>query len=126
MMRSSLVLALTIALLGACSEPAGLSRSDRVGLRVTQLGVEIDNQRAATIHYFLADRATAAVILWGACEEPRTCPGVAPGRRAAVSRQDIIGWGASDEVILYWWHLVPRGDGRFRVDSVRYVIGRLR
>jgi hypothetical protein len=126
MIRNSLFLALAVTLLGACAEPAGLSRSDSVGLRVTTGGVEIENQRSATIHYFLTDRATAARILWGACKDPTDCPAVPSGVRLSVSRDQIYGWGESDEVILYWWHLVPRGDGRFRVDSIRHVIGTMR
>jgi hypothetical protein len=126
MIRSIVILLSASGFLAACADPTGYKGSENVVLRVMNTGVEIQNDRTRPIHYFLTERSTAARILWGPCDDPRDCTTVAAGARVGVSGHDIIGWGESEEVILYWWHLIPRGDGKFRVDSVRHVVGAMR
>jgi hypothetical protein len=121
MRGTSAVLLLCAGLLAACSEPM-THGSAGVGVRTDAAGIEILNQRNRTIYYFAADRQTAALILWGACDRPADCPRVEPNERRRVPASEIQGWGTSDEVIVYWWHLLPQGDDEFRVDSIRHIV----
>jgi hypothetical protein len=121
MRSASAVLLLCAAAMGACSDPTTFG-SAGVEVRIDAAGIEILNQRNRNIHHFAVDRNTAALIQWAACDQPSQCPGLAPGERKRVPSADVYGWGASDEVIVYWWHLLPRTEGGFRVDSIRHII----
>jgi hypothetical protein len=123
MKRTLTALLLCTAALAACSDPTTYG-SAGVEVRTDAAGLEILNQRNRSIYYFAADRNTAELILWGACEQPAECHAVAPSERKRVPSAEIYGWGTSDEVIVYWWHLLPRTEGGFRVDSIRHIIAR--
>jgi hypothetical protein len=121
MKRTLTALLLGAAALGACSDPTTFG-SRGVEVRADAEGVEILNQRNRTIYYFAADRNTLALINWAACDQPAQCPGVAASERKRIPPSEIHGWGTSNEVIVYWWHLLPRTEGGFRVDSIRHII----
>ena len=111
-----------LAAAGACS-PVDVGEDD-IRVQSEDDGLSIRNGRDASIFYFAIDRHTAAVILmlWAPCVDPETCDRVDARATRQVAAEDVMGWGASDEVILYWWHLVPAGAGRFRPDSIRSLI----
>ena len=113
---------LVLAAAIACS-PVEVAEAD-VRVQAADNGLSILNGRGASIYYFAIDRQAAAValMLWAPCIDPETCDRVDPRASRQVASVDVLGWGASDEVILYWWHLVPAGAGRFRPDSIRSLI----
>jgi hypothetical protein len=107
----------------ACAGPIEIETGG-IRLEVNPSGIEVRNSRTATIYVFAADRATAPLILWGACSDPDRCEGIEPGARRVLAPAEIAGYGTSDEVIVYWWHLVPAEDGGFEPDGIRSIIVR--
>lgn len=114
-----LLLAATAGL--ACADIAGVE-GDGVRATAHADGLIVQNLRSETIYYFAIDRETAALTLWGACEDPLTCRGIAARSERPVPASEIMGWPESGEVILYWWELEPKGGGRFRPDEIRSLV----
>ncbi|HEX7091049.1 MAG TPA: hypothetical protein VF192_12985 [Longimicrobiales bacterium] len=82
--------------------------------------VVILNQRPEPIVYKVMDARFAALALWAPCAR-LDCPMIQPGETKRISKRDITGTGESDEVILFWWHLVRISDNKFRPDSLRAI-----
>lgn len=107
-----------------CSDPAGVGR-DGIELQLDASGVTIYNGRRDTIYIIASERQIAARIDWLLCTVPAECTNrVAPGAMRRLEEVSIPGWGESNEVIVWWWHLVPASGGGFRPDSVRAVVVR--
>ena len=82
------------------------------------------NDRSAKIVHFVVDAATAALIDWIPCVA-EDCPGIMPGESLIIPADDIVGFGESDQVIVYWWHVykAPTGEpyrGETRAVIVKY------
>lgn len=118
--RSLPLLAVAAATL-ACADITGVE-SDGVRATARADGVVVQNRRAETIYYFAIDRMTAALTLWGACEDPLTCRAIAARSERLVPASEIMGWPESGEVILYWWELEPKAGGGFRPDEIRSLV----
>jgi hypothetical protein len=134
--RRVLLLALVIAL-GSCTEPGGITGFDDDGATgrpdaLTALlhgvaigthrdGIVIRNGGSVPVYYFAADRAILPLINWGACSDPATCVGVVPGSTVVVPGSSVAGWGTSNEVVVYWWRLVPAAEGGYTPDRLRAV-----
>jgi len=87
-------------------------------------GVRLENLTDEPVYYFSADRELLALILWGVCENPATCPAVPPRATIDVPRSAIAAdQPGSHEVAVHHWLLVRRGD-RWKADSIRVAIVR--
>jgi hypothetical protein len=119
----SLAFAMPLLLNAAACSPTDVEQDD-IRVESESDGLSIRNERSSRIYYFAIDRHTAAVtlMLWAPCIDPETCDRVDPRRSRMVPSADVFGWGNSDEVIVYWWHLVPAGGGRYRPDEIRSII----
>jgi hypothetical protein len=74
----------------------------------------------------VVERSTAALILWGPCDEPSRCAHVPANSSVELQHSVITGYETgSSEAIVYWWHLTPKAGGGFRPESVRSVVVRL-
>lgn len=104
----------------ACSDPAGVS-SDGVRAEVTSTSVVITNSREAPISYIVLDRATAARTLWEPCAWVG-CPLVDSGDRVSLPLAEFLAHRESNELIVYWWHIVPSSNGDYRADSIRNLV----
>jgi hypothetical protein len=90
-----------------------------VSARADATGIQVRNGGAAPIYIFAADRAIVPLINWAVCTEPALCTSVQPGTTRHFASSAVAGWGTSDETTIFWWRLVPAGDGRFEPDAVR-------
>jgi hypothetical protein len=107
----------------ACDSPNDVVvENDGVQVTLDQAGLIVRNDRTTTIYTFAVDRETATVITWAPCSDPNICGGVRSGQRVRVPADRISGWVGSDEILLYWWHLVPRTGGGFAPESIRSII----
>ena len=122
-MSWSLLIALGLAcvVLG-CHDPTGYSVAESVAARTDQSAVELHNGRSAAIYFFIVDRQEAALINWAPCGDPQHCPRVAANRTVVVPGSEVFGWDTSDQVIVYWWHLIPAGDRRYEPDTIRALV----
>ena len=91
-------------------------------LRVTRDPPELllTNAGSRPVYFTAYEETTAALTLWGPCDDPERCPRVAPGERRALSYGEVSGYRpGADVALVYWWHLEPEAGGGFRADSVR-------
>jgi hypothetical protein len=103
----------------ACSELVPPT-VDGVMLQADAGGALLTNLGADRVHYFVVDASYAARVNWAPCAEPQ-CAGVAGGETARVDAADVLGWGESDELLAFWWRLVPAPAGGFAADVIRAV-----
>jgi hypothetical protein len=122
-MSIRLLLLSTLTTVVACAGPIEIETGG-IRLEVNPSGIEVRNSRTATIYVFAAGRAAAPLILWGPCSDPDQCEGIEPGARRVLAPAEIAGYGTSDEVIVYWWHLVTAEGGGFEPDGIRSMIVR--
>ena len=112
-----LVRAAVIAL-AACSNPSG-----PVDIATTPAqAIRIDNGTSAPIYYFAIEAKAAMSANWGPCSNPRTCNGIQEGASREVPFSQIALYSPGAKfALVYWWHLIPGGGGRFVPDSLRAV-----
>jgi hypothetical protein len=106
---------------GACSDPLGHASSEGVTVWALSEVVVIENDRSAKIVHFVVDAATAALIDWIPCVA-EDCPGIMPGESLIIPADDIVGFGESDQVIVYWWHVYKALTGELYRGETRAVI----
>jgi hypothetical protein len=113
----------------SCKDPAGTAEAEGVRVEARFLGLTIRNDRDSAIYHFAIDRTAVSTTLWVGCgwrtvtDPVRECgPGIRPGEKKDVPVGDIAGWGASPEVIVYWWHLVPGPEGGLVQGTIRHLI----
>lgn len=118
--RRLLVFAAALLVAGCCLV-TGVDGEGGLTVRATGSRLELANRGDATVYYQLFEANTAALSLWGACDHPsQPCPRVAAGRTAMVPYDSISGYKpGADSAIVYWWHLLPKAGGGYRVDEVR-------
>lgn len=84
--------------------------------------VVVVNDGDRPVYYFAIEQGTAALTLWGACDDPDTCDAVAPRERLEIPYASVTGYTAAAEVVLvYWWHLVPKSGGGYQPDEIRVL-----
>ena len=105
-------------LLAGCHDSTGVER-DGVEATVVSQGLRLENERSRTIYYFVADQATLALLDWAPCRNPDVCDGVDSDQRVIIPKSDIIGWGESDVLVVYWWELDRQGNGEYEIDEIR-------
>jgi hypothetical protein len=44
-----------------------------------------------------------------------------PGERLSIPTDDIVGFGESDQVIVYWWHVYKTPTGELYPSEMRAV-----
>ena len=119
-MRRTLGVILLMAGMLGCSESSITSSLDGLTANVQSTnGIEIHNRRSRPVYYIVMDSRAAASSLWVPCVEPARCKSVASGQTVRVPASEITGWGESDTVIVYWWHLVSTSNGVFKADEIR-------
>lgn len=114
MKRFGFVLAVTLVAGCAGDGPLGVSTSDG--------SLRMANSSPVPVYYFLMESEFATRANWAPCNNPATCPQVAPHRDKRVAYEEIAGYEPGDATaILYWWHLVPGPAGGHRPDSIRAI-----
>ncbi len=90
-----------------------------------QGGVQIVNGTGVPVGYVVWNRAWLA--LFAPCiDTTPQCLRLPAGTTVTVALKDIGGYApGANEAIVYWWRVVPDGDGGYRVDQVREIIVRL-
>lgn len=118
--------ALCVAMLtstGACDDFAFSISPGQVTVVKGGSLVRIANGREAPIFFFVVEREAAAVINWGPCTDPETCPRVDPGEIGVLEVTAIAGFRPNaEEAILYWWHLIPTEGDEFAADEIRNAV----
>jgi hypothetical protein len=102
----------------ACASPSDVLQRDGIQLRAEANALDITNRTSANVYFFAVGSNTATLILWAPCTRPDVCRNVESGRTLSVDYEAITG-GKEPGLIVYWWHLVPAGDGTFTFDSIR-------
>ena len=105
-------------LLAACDDSTGVELGG-VEATVVSEGLRLENQRSRTIYYFVADQSLLPLLDWAPCRNPDLCDGVESDERVIVPKADIIGWGESDVLVVYWWELDRQGNGEYEIDEIR-------
>lgn len=105
---------------GACSDLLGNASSGDVTVTASSEVVVIENDRPAKIVHFVVDAAMAALINWAPCVA-EDCPGIMPGESLSLPTDDIFGFGESDQVIVYWWHVYRTPTGELYRSEIRAV-----
>jgi hypothetical protein len=115
--------------LTSCTDPTGVAESEGVRVEARSFGLVIQNRSDSGIHYFALDQESAARTTWVGCgwhpvtDPDQECgPGLRPGEKQDVAAAGIPGWGTSEKVVVYWWHLVPAPGGGFVQDSIRALV----
>lgn len=80
-------------------------------------GVLLENTDSVTVYVAVYDARVLPFIEWAPCTDPATCDGIPPGGR----RTETLGDDVSDTVMIFWWRLVPAGEGRLTPDTVRAI-----
>ena len=114
-----IMLGFAAAILLVSCDDATRVEFDGVEATAVEDGVRLGNERSRTIYYFVADQATLALLDWIPCRNPDACAGVAPDEKRMVPRADIVGWGESDVLVVYWWELDRQGNGEYEIDEIR-------
>lgn len=119
-----LIVSASLASLLACGSPTGAASGELV-VHATPPVLELTNHSPAPIYSFTIDRGAAAYTDWAPCTNPTTCAAIGVGGTVSLAYTQIVGYSsASQEAIVFWWHLVPDRNG-FGPDSVRAVIAAL-
>ena len=109
----------------ACDEPTGPT-SDILRAEALAGGLVLQNRSDEPLYYFVYERETAALVLWGPCTRPAQCPEVPARGTTVVPYEKIGGYEPGDkEAIVYHWRLRPQGAGTFAVDSIRALVVQL-
>lgn len=123
-MRPTSGLTLLLLLLASCSflnEPAG--GEGQLSVQVAAPNLILTNSGGRPIHYLVFEADFAARALWGPCTNPdqQECPPLGSGQKRVIPMSEVYGYepGKEQHVIVYSWHLVPEGQGRWRVDSLQ-------
>lgn len=121
-MRLSRVLACNLLALAsvACSDVLGNASPGDVTVTASTESVVIENGRSAKIVHMVVDAAMAARINWAPCVA-EDCPGIMPGESLSISTDEIFGFGESDQVIVYWWHVYTTLTGEVYRGEIRAV-----
>ena len=121
-MPRALIVAACLILAPACSDPTSPG-AEGVGAEIRGEAMTVVNLRSHAIYYFAVDGSDAPLILWGPCTDPDQCPRVEPRGSRAIPLDEIGFWEPTSTVaLLYWWHLVPAGDGTLAPDSIRTLV----
>lgn len=123
-MRPMLALLLTVLLTASCSQLLDSGQAaGKMEVRAAPPNLVLTNTGDESIHYLVFEADVAARALWGPCTNPAQaeCPPLKPGQKRTLPLRDIYGYeaGKGQRVIVYWWHLVPDGQGRWRVDGMQ-------
>ena len=112
----------SLVLAAACQGPStGPSvRQTSPVADATSEGVRFRNATERPIYYVAFESEFATRASLAPCTDPVRCPSVAPRGEVAIPLRSIEGYRAgAREVVIYWWHLLPRGDGTHALDSLR-------
>lgn len=119
-MRWSLAGPLLALALVACSDATGVT-TDKLDVVAAAEGLRLTSQSDADLFYGAVDPESFA--LWAGpegvtmCQDP-ACPHLSPHGTATVAWQDVVGWSeATTRVTVYWWRVVPDGDGHWRLSE---------
>jgi len=114
-----LLLATSLSGLAGCGDLLGPAGEVPLALRVQADALEIHNRTERAVYYFAVDSEMVALINWVPCSDPDACARVTARSRSTIPASAVLRWGSSPQVTVYWWHLVPDGEGGFRPDRIR-------
>jgi hypothetical protein len=90
--------------------------------------VRLVNTSNETLYYFMAPTQALPWIDWIAPPNPNVQNKVASKNSVRIRYQDLW-WvetmGNYKDVTVYWWRLIPKGDGTYAVDKIHSCSARL-
>ena len=108
--------------LSACSDPFGVE-TDILSAKVVSERLLLTNSTNDPVYYFAADRDILAVLNWAICVQPGQCNAVPRESTRSIALNDVIGGGASGEIVVYHWRLTPgQSPTGYVADSLRSLI----
>ena len=118
------VAALLVLLAASCSPLLEFEReSSLAGLEAhaASPNLVLTNHGEEPIFHLAMEHDFAAVALFAPCTDPDQCARLDPGQRKQIPLSEVPGYepGREQQVIVYWWRLVPDGDGRWRVERMQ-------
>ena len=118
------VVALLALLAASCSPVLEVEReSSLAGLEAHAAppALVLTNTGAEPIFHLAMELDFAAVALFAPCTDPNSCPRLDPGQQKQIPLSEVAGYepGREQQVIVYWWRLVPDGDSRWRVERLQ-------
>lgn len=119
-MKRLLSIAAVLLTVAACADATGVP-DGQVGIAPVEQGLEITNSSSVDLFYEAID--VDVLALWAGptditmCSDP-DCPHVAPGQTVVVPWDQVLGWrDDTTKIAVYWWRVVPDGEGGWRVAS---------
>ncbi len=113
---------LTTVAVTACSVTTAPS-SDLITASPESETLDLRNNSADPVYYFVADRGVLALLDFAICNEPPKCESIAPGTAKRVPYDGILGYsGTSEELVVFHWRLLPKSSGGYEQDSIRSMI----
>lgn len=106
-------LALLLLGLAGCTRSHGISEPDALlATRLLSTGVELSNRTDQPVYYVAFESELAMRIRFAPCVDPEACASIAPGRTRTIPLSEVAGYHSrATSVIVYFWHLVPSGEG---------------
>jgi hypothetical protein len=124
-MRTLLRLLAVPLLLAACGQPAAPVTDGTLAVRADPPVLRLSNRGDVVIYWTAMEAEFASRVDWIPCVDPARCPSLEPGQTRALPYEEIAGYEpGAEEAIVYWWRLVPRGNG-FATDDIHTVRVRL-
>jgi hypothetical protein len=76
-------------------------------VKTDSTGIQITNNMAQPINFFVVEINTAARINWAAvCD----CTNINPGDSRDITYSKILGYSAGCELIVYWWYCLQNSN----------------
>jgi hypothetical protein len=116
---------IALALGAACQSATGTVRDGPVIVTSRPDALVIANAGSDPVYTFALTQEASALVDWIPCSDPTRCQGIAQGATRVVPYSQIYDYSRGTRaVIIYWWHLVPSGNG-FAPDEIRAVVVQL-
>jgi hypothetical protein len=119
----ALIVLLMILSLAACTDlGTDLGFRDIGGVQVTPMASElvVQNETSMRVHRIIIGQDLVPVIDWiPTCTDANA---IEAGKEEHLAYQNIPGYAAGKNVVVYWWHPVPREGGGLTSDSIRTIV----
>ncbi|MGH7490770.1 MAG: hypothetical protein ACREOO_00095 [bacterium] len=85
----------------------------------------IVNHTAATVHYVVFPRDMLSSVAWKPCVDPHCHSEILPQQKAIVPYAEFLGEMKDNEAVIYWWHLLAKGDQGYQMDELHTIVVKL-
>ena len=126
-LSSVMVLATAIALGGCHKDPVLATETDTLVVSATRVasGIRLTNNTDRGIAYVVSNPMWLGLL--GLCADPGPdCVKLAPGASVVIPVSEIHGYSSdATQASVFWWHVVPDGNGGYTQDQVTTVFVQL-